>query len=222
MSSKEVEAARHGAESLGFSTIEADAVKKVVRENWECKLKEKGTDLDILNDHAAFMSRELSTIDYETLCMQNIAARAKHMSRGELLAYTKTIEALALGYKSRFGADFSGLLVAGVTLISKDAKTVRKHFDYFISHLSSGAVRCDKLIGKENGRLVSLDTELAKKNSGILRFFRKGDILRLRRSIRSRQIRIKRLEGRKRRYVSLAEQVKTKANPALPKKASSV
>jgi hypothetical protein len=67
LSSKEVEAARHGAESLGFSTIEADAVKKVVRENWECKLKEKGTDLDILNDHAAFMSRELSTIDYETL-----------------------------------------------------------------------------------------------------------------------------------------------------------
>lgn len=218
MSSKEINTARPSAQSDGFSTIEASAVKKIVREGWESGLKERGTGLDILNDHVEFMSRELSAIDYETLCMQNIAARAKHMSKGELIAYTKTIEALALGYKSRFGVNFSGVMIAGVTSISKDVRALRKHFDYFITHLSEGTVKYERRIGRESGRIVSLDAELAKKNSGIFRFLRKGDIARLRSSIRARQVRIRKLESRKSRYVSLAERVKTKANYTPPKK----
>lgn len=221
MNSKEVDTTRSGAEnrlgSDGFSTLEANAVKKVVREGWESRLKEKGTGLNILSDHAAFMSRELNTIDYESLCMQNIAARAKHMSKGELLAYTRTIEALALGYKFKFGANFGGVLIAGITLISKDTNTLRKHFDYFILHLSDGAGKCEKLIGRESGRLVSLDAELAKKNSGIFRFLRKKDIARLRKSIRVRQVKIIKLKSKRGRYISLAEQVKAKAN-ATPQK----
>ena len=222
MNSKEIDAPKQDAESEGFSTIEASAVKRVVREGWESRLKEKGTGLEILDSHAAFMSKELNTIDYQTLCMQNIATRAKHMSRGELLAYTKVVEALTLGYKSRFGVELSGPLIVGVTMVSKDLKGAKKHFEYFISHLSSGAGLYEKKIGKEAGRLLKLNAQLAKKNSGILRFFRKNEISRLQSTIKFKQIKIKKLESRKSRYVSLTEELKTKANSATPKRPNSL
>lgn len=222
MNSKEVDAAKPEIqdvpEEAGFSTIEANAVKKIVREGWESRLKEKGTALDILNSHMQFMNRELDLLDYESLCMQVIAQRAKHMSRGELLAYTKTLEALALGYKSRFGVDFGGLLIAGVTLVSKDVKSVRKHFDYFLTHLTKGAGVYERMIERELGRAKGFDEELRLKNKGIFKFLRKKEIARLRLRIRASQLRIKKLEGKKVKYVSLAEELKVKTAPSAPKK----
>lgn len=213
---KEIDASRlnSGAnEQEGdFSTIEASAVKKIVRESWEAGLKDRGTSLDILNEHAAFMSREFSAIDYETLCMQSIAARAKHMSKGELLAYTKAIEALALGYKARFGTEFAGLLVAGITLVAKDVKSVRKHMDYFIGHLSKSAEAYEKMLAREVERLGRLDSKLKSRNSGILRFLRKREVDQLRKGISTRRARIGRFTGRKDRYSKLAEMVRSWGN----------
>jgi hypothetical protein len=222
LNSREIDTARPDAENKlgneGFSTLEASAVKKIVRESWESRLKEKGTALDILNEHMQFMNRELDAIDYESLCMQVIAQRAKHMSRGELLAYTKTIEALALGYKSRFGADFSALLIAGVTLVSKDLTTVRKHLDYFLAHLSKGAGVYEKRIEKELCKMSGCEEQIKLKDKGIFRFLRKKEIAVLRKRIRVAQAKIKKLEGRKSRYVSLAEQLKAKTGSNLAKR----
>ncbi len=216
MNNKEVDASRlntHDEPRAGFSTIEASAVKKIVRESWESKLKERGTTLDILNEHAEFMTREFSALDYETLCMQNIAARAKHMSKGELLAYTNAIEALAIGYKERFGADLGSLLIAGITLVAKDFKTVSKHLDYFLAHVSESAKAYETAIGREVKRVERLDSRLRSKNSGILRFFRKKEIAELNARIRSRQARISRLSAKKARYAKLGDDTRSRADP---------
>lgn len=208
MNSKELDASRL---DIGHGTMEANAIKKIVRENWESKLKEKGTTLDILNEHAEFMNREFGAMNYETLCMQNIAARAKHMSKGELATYTHIIEALALGYKARFGQEFAEPLVAGVALLAKDLKSARKHLDYFTSHVSGSADAYGRRIAKEIQKLELTKAEAKRLDSGILRFFRKGRIAKLIKRIKTANARIERLEGRRLVHARLAEQTLERA-----------
>ena len=209
MNSKELDASRL---VTGHGTIEANAIKKIVRESWESKLKEKGTTLDILNDHAEFMAREFGVMNYETLCMQNIAARAKHMSKGELAAYAHIVEALALGYKARFGPEFAEPLVAGVTLLAKDVKSARKHLDYFTSHVSGSADAYGRRIAREMERLELTKAEARKMDSGILRFFRKRVIARLGMRIRAANAKIEKLEGKRLGYARLAEETRERAD----------
>lgn len=210
MNTKELDASKLDS---GFSTIEASAIKRVVRENWESRLNEKGTGLDILNEHAAFMTREFDALDYETLCMQNIAARAKHMSRGELLEYTRAIEALAVGYKARFGAEFGMLLVAGMALVSRDAKSAKRHLDYFLNHLSESESAYGKAIDKEIRRLERLDSRMKSRNSGILRFLRKKEIGRLSSRIGAGRERITKLGRKKDTFAKLAAETRARAEP---------
>ena len=209
MNTKEVDASGSDAER---STIEANAIKKIVRENWESRLKEKGTTLDILNEHVEFMTKEFGAMSYETLCMQNIAARAKHMSKGELATYTRIIETLALGYKSRFGAEFAEPLVAGVTLLSKDVKSARRHLDYFITHLMESAASYERRIARETRKLEGIDSELRKANSGILRFFRKRRIASLNSRQKTSKAKMGRFEARRLRYAKLAEETKQRSD----------
>jgi hypothetical protein len=207
-----VDAERNSRDVQDNPTIEVNAIKKIVRENWESKLKEKGTNLEILGKHVEFMTRELGSIGYETMCMQNIVSHTKHMSNAELLAYTHLVEALAIGYKSRFGWDFGGLLVAGVTSVSKDLRSVRKHFDYLVSYLSENSAVFDRAIEREMRNTDRLNFELSKKDSGILRFLRKKDILLLKSRIKAKQAKISRFKSRKERYSVLADTVKTRAS----------
>lgn len=198
------------------STMEMNAVKKVVRESWESKLKEKGANLDILGKHAEFMTKEFGSIGYETMCMQNIVAHAKHMSKSELIAYMQIAEALAVGYKSKFGLNFGGLLIAGVTLVSKDLNTMRKHFNYFMSHLSQNSDVLGRRLDKEISRMMVLNSELNKKERGLLRFLRKKEIYSLKVRIRAKQKKIVRLKTKRDRCVSTVNSLKTKA--AVPPK----
>ncbi|MDE1854853.1 MAG: hypothetical protein KGH57_00835 [Candidatus Micrarchaeota archaeon] len=215
MNTKEVDAS--GLDAVP-STIEANAIKKIVRENWESKLKERGTSLDILNEHAEFMTKEFGAMNYETLCMQNIAARSKHMSKGELAAYTRTIEALALGYKARFGPEFAEPLIAGVALLSKDVRSARKHLDYFVSHVSDSAAKYELRITRETGMLERIDSEFRRKNSGMLRFLRKREIDALGSRLRATKVRILKLERKKIRCAKLANDTRARADPHAGKK----
>jgi hypothetical protein len=207
-----VDAERNSHDVQNDMTLEVNAIKRIVRENWESKLKEKGTNLEILSKHAEFMTREFGSIGYETMCMQNVVSHTKHMSNAELLEYTRIVEALAIGYKSRFGWDFGGLLVAGATSVSKDLRSIRKHFDYLVTYLSQNSDVFDRAIEKEMKNTEELNSELMKKNSGIFKFFRKKDILFLKRRIRVKQVRIGRYQGKKEKYKTLADIVKARAS----------
>jgi hypothetical protein len=212
MDAVRVDAERNSYNVQNNLTLEENAIKKVVRENWESKLKEKGTNLEILSRHAEFMTREFGSIGYETMCMQNIVSHTKHMSNAELLAYTRLVEALAIGYKSKFGWDFGGLLIAGATSVSKDLHSMRKHFDYLVSYLSQNSEGFDKAIEREMKNTEMLNSELMKKNSGIFRFLRKKDILFLKRRIKVRQARIGRFQVKKEKYRTLTDMVKARAS----------
>ena len=194
-------------------TLELNAVKKVVREAWQSKLKEQGTNVDILGKHAAFMNGVLESVDYEVVCMPSVASHTKHMSRGELMVYTKFLETLAVGYKSRFGPEFANLMIAGLALVSKDLRTARSHFDNFVSDLGKISEAYERRSARVSKKIEELDKELGRKQSGMLRFFRKRAIQSIRANIGRHRGLADRFEKRRAKYASIAESLR--ANTAL-------
>lgn len=195
------------------NTMEVEAVKRIIRESWQPDVKDSST-MDILNKHVDFMARELKLPDYEAACMQNVALHSKHMTKSELRAYTKLIEALAIGYKSRFGLDITNLLIAGVALLSKDLKTARKHYNNLLSDLYYNLKSYDDRIEKENNRITRLATRLQDKESRmfLFRMLNKREINALKSRINKRTSRMNKLSSRKVKYDSLATKLKSVAN----------
>jgi len=195
------------------NTTEVEAVKRIIRESWQPDVKDIST-MDILSKHVDFMARELKLADYEAACMQNVALHSKHMTKSELRAYTKLIEALAIGYKSKFGLDITNLLIAGVALLSKDLKTARKHYNNLLSDLYYNLKSYDDRIEKENGKISRLATRLQNKESRmfLFRMFNKKEISALRNRINKRTVRMNRLANRKVKYDLLATKLKSVAN----------
>ncbi len=194
-----------------FSTLESSAIKKIVRENWESKLKVKGLDACDLDAHINFM-KQLGLADYEVVCMGNIATHSKHMTKNEILAYTKFVEALGIGYQARFGPGFSSLLIAGVTLVSKDLRTIRGHFETFLGHISKNAGVYRGRMDREAKVIAYLNLQLLKKNSGFFRFIRKQEIEKLRKQIEAKKSRMGRFQKQKAKYDSISTSIKAKVS----------
>ncbi len=189
--------------SNAFETMEANAIKRVIREQWQQELGDKSSSVELLNDHAAQIFKEFGSLGYETICMQSIATRAKHMSRSDLIAYTKVMEALAFGYKSRFGREFAALMLAGTALVAKNTESIIAQLDYFMSNLSKGAARYESAMASEAKALVELDAELRRRNAGPLRFFRKRELEHISSRIAERRAKMAGLERKRQRYASL-------------------
>jgi RNase P protein component len=217
LSAKQIDAIKSFDGTLGqgvyANTSELNAIKRIIRESWEPDVKDSNA-MQILDKHIDFMTREMRLADYEVACMQNVVKNSKHMSKSELHAYTKLIEALAIGYESKFGPDITSLLIPGVTLLSKDLKSVRKHYNNLLSDLYYNLKSYDDRIERENGRMCGLTTKLQTQESSmfLFRMFRKKEIATLRNRIKRRTTRISRLQTRKVRYESLANRIKSVAN----------
>ncbi len=216
MNTKPTDAPRTNVEKPGFAqtnTMEVEAVKRIIRESWQPDVKDTST-MDILNKHVEYMARELKLPDYEVACMPNVALHSKHMTKSELRAYTKLIEALAIGYKSKFGLDITNLLIAGVALLSKDLKTARKHYNNLLSDLYYNLKSYDDRIEKENGKITRLASRLQDKESRmfLFRMLNKREIAALRSRIYTRTKKMNRLASRKVKYDSLATKLKSVVN----------
>lgn len=188
-------------------TVEMNAVKRIIRENWESKVKEKGTNVEILSRHAEFMNNEFGSLSYETTCMPHVVTNTKPMSKNELVAYTRMLEALAIGYKKKFGADFGSLLVAGAALVSKDLRSMKKNFDYLMGNLSKNSNVFERNIEREIRMIEKLNYDLGRKDAGILKFFRKKDILVLKRQIKAKREKIGKFEGKRIKYRLLSDEL---------------
>jgi hypothetical protein len=192
------------------ATMEMNAVKKIVRENWESKVKEKGTNVDILSKHADFMNRQFGSMGYETMCMPHVVLNTKKMSRSEIIAYTRMLEALAIGYRDRFGSEFGGQMVAGATIVSKDVRGMRKLFDYFMLHISKNAFTFERAVDKEVRIIERLNYELGRKDSGLFKFFRKKDIAELKKRINIKRAKIGKFESKRMKYSVLSDALNAK------------
>lgn len=194
------------------NTIEKDILRRVIKESWRGKMSdsEKGNTqvLAVLDDHAFKMGKLLETLDYEILCMPNIIANSKHMSKNELIAYLAFLEAIATGYKYRYDNDFINIFMAGLTLKVRDLRSISKYFNYFVSRLEARLDYYRLKAEKEGANLKALTQQLAREEAGVLRIFKRGKIHLMRIVVSGKSRRVERLNKHTSRYNRMLVHVK--------------
>ena len=97
-------AIKKSSSSGSIYSVVTNVIKNVVRNDWEVSAKNSNTSIVLLNKISDFMRNEMS-MDYEALCMKNIAAHAQVMPKEDLRQYVGMLEALQTGYKTKYGQD---------------------------------------------------------------------------------------------------------------------
>ncbi len=200
------------------SSMVSNVIKNVVRSDWEVCAKKGSTSIVLLNKISEFMRNEMS-MDYEALCMKNIAAHSQAMPKEDLQQYISMLQALQTGYKTKYGQEVANLLMVGVTSVARDSQSAKKHFDSLLGSINGRAEAYNAAAVKESTKVQDLSRELeAKERSVITRIFKKGEIRTIRKRIGARKERIARIEKKKEKHVGLANTLKGMASPA-PSKA---
>jgi len=199
----------------GVSSMVSNVIKNVVRDDWEISAKKGNASIVLLNKVSEFMRNEMNSMDYEAICMKNIAAHSQVMPREDLRNYIYTIQALETGYKRRYGPEVSNLLMVGVTSVARDPRSARKHLDSLLNDIYCSADACNAATIKESTRVQDLSRELQKKEANfIIRLLKKGEIVRIKSKIGGKKGKIDRIERKKEKYLDLAKTLKGMANPS--------
>lgn len=192
-------------------TFEKGILRKVVRESWQGNTAKNAVDprvTQILNEHASRMESLLGGFDYAAICMPNIITNSKRMSYKELVAYLTLMESLGIGYKHWFNSEFANIFLAGLTLKARDTHSAARHLEGFISGMERRLSYYKLRAEKENKSIDSLILEFESKNSGFLRFFRRGELSLLKRMINLRSRNTRTFSKKKERYSNIVMKVK--------------
>lgn len=194
-------------------TFEKGILRKVIREGWKTNTTTTPTAGDqkitqTLDEHAARMEKLLGSFDYGALCMPNIMMNAKRMSHRELVAYVAYLESLGTGYKEKFNGEFASIFLAGLTLKARDLRSISRHLEIFTQGMEKKLAYYVSKSEKQNKSLDELLIELETKDSGLLKFFRKGEIRQLKRMITLKSQRVNAIAKRRDRVSFLIAKVK--------------
>ena len=195
-------------------SFETDIMRKVIKESWRGKLLDQKAEpssvatIQLLDEHAAKMEVLLKNLDYEAICMQNIIGNAKHMSVPELRSYLIFIEKLAVGYQHIFTSDITDIILIGLTSKARDLKTIKKYHESLISGIEKSLSKYTKKSSKEEQLLNEVATELHKKNRGVFKFLRKGEISLMQRVLKSKKKKLTKYSKRIGNYSLLISKLK--------------
>lgn len=198
---------------VGVSTLVTNAIKNVMRADLETRVgTEGGATIVMLNHLKDFLQKEL-TIGIAAVCMQNIAANSKNMSREEFQAYARTLQALTIGYKSRFGKNLATMIMVGITAMARDSRSTKKYLDGMLGGLSVRASAYDTRIAERSRKAETLSSTLKKRSTIVGRIFRRGEMKLLASGIDNHKEKIAKIASRKAKYEALAAQLKKIAEP---------
>lgn len=192
-------------------TFEKGIFRKIVRENWKNKISESSSNpkaTHLLDEHAARMESIFGTLEYGVLCMPNIISNSKKMSEKELSVYLSSLEAIGIGYKYRFNSELTGILLAGLALKARDANSILNHLNGLTTSLEKKCQHYGRIADREIMSLESLTAELEKKDSGMFRFFRRGEVAIIKRLIEAKSGKIKRISRKREKYSGILIKVK--------------
>ncbi len=186
-------------EARAHETFEKGILRKIIRQNWENASADPRVS-QALEEHASRMESIMGTLDYGAICMPNVISNSKRMSFKELTAYLTLIESLGIGYKSWFNSEFANIFVAGLTLKARDTHSALRYLEGFVSGMEKRISYYQKLSEKENKTLDQLIAEYEGKNSGMFRFFKKGELNALLRMINIRKRKAHRFSRKATKY----------------------
>ncbi len=188
-------------------SLEKAALKDIIRKRWESELvsgRHQGKEVkEQLDSHVSNVKDILNNYDYEIFCMPNVINNTKAMSRSEMKAYLKHMEALAIGYSSVFGNDMAILLLIGLTCKSRSVDSIAKYYGNFSSDISKKVAYYDKMLQRNSDFMSRVNYEIKMSESGILRLFKRKKVTKLKRIAGSRTRRIKIIERQRSNYKSI-------------------
>lgn len=190
-----------------------NVIKNIVRDDWEGSAKRGNASIVLLNKISDFMRSEMGSMDYEAICMKNIAAHSQTMPKEDLKNYVYTLQALETGYKRRYGQELANLLMVGVTSVARDPQSAKKHLDSLLGGIYSSADACNAATVRESTRMQDLSRELQRREASIIsRLFKRHEIVRIKSKIGGKKSRIEKIERKKDKYLEMAEAIKSVAN----------
>lgn len=195
------------------TSFEGAALRRIIKETWRGKLLENAdprtaVSLQLLDEHVAKMEVLLKNLDYEAICMQNIISNSKHMSTPELKSYLSFIEKLAVGYQNIFTPEITDIILIGLTAKARDLRSIKKYHESLISGIEKKAGSYSTKISKEEKALNQIARELNKKNKGIFKFLRKGEIQLMQKIISNKRRRLTRYSKKNSSYSQLISKLK--------------
>ncbi|MCL5419343.1 MAG: hypothetical protein M1354_00490 [Candidatus Marsarchaeota archaeon] len=198
-------------------TFETDVLKNVIRENWRDDVKTREAVRELLfslDEHATNMRKMFGAYDYEIFGMPVIVSNTVHMKPEEARQYLAHLEAIATGYRNLLGGDIANLIMIGLPRKAKDLRGASRYTTLLVKELERRHFAYRKRMTRESMALDGLARKLAESNSGILRFFRHGRIMRLKDRKSRRLSRMAKLETGMSRYLYLLDMVREKTAPA--------
>ncbi|MGC8676122.1 MAG: hypothetical protein ACP5T3_01210 [Candidatus Micrarchaeia archaeon] len=196
-------------QDTGFSTIEKDAIRRVMREELGEEFKQGGgVFLQNISRHSKAMQEILGSPDYEALCLHQLMHNTKHLSVSEQIKYTSAIEDFAKAYAAVYtNKKLLLLMLSGLVHTTHDAKSVRKYAFEIYNDLLEKKKLVSKSAEAEAEKLSELRHELEAAQLGIFKIFRISRIRLLNRKIRQKAARLRRLEKRLSLYDTKARNV---------------
>ncbi len=195
------------------TTFEGVALRRIIKETWRGKLLEtadpkSAVSLQLLDEHVAKMEVLLKNLDYEAICMQNVISNAKHMTTPELKSYLAFIEKLAVGYQNIFTPEITDIILIGLTAKARDLRSIKKYHESLISGIEKKVGSYSSRMSKEEKALNQIARELNKKNKGIFKFLRTGEIRLMQRIITNKKRRLTKYGKKTSNYSQLISKLK--------------
>ncbi len=192
-----------------YQNMESRAVEEVLKKDRHDKIKEDERNRELFEKHIANMRSILNNYDYELSNMHQIVSNCKKMKNGEAENYIKMLEALALGYRKKFGSSLIIPFLTGVIAKAKDPYAMSKYYNMLLSEIVGKIDLASAKERIEERKIDELTLELRYKESGVLRIFRKGDIKRIKNRIAAKKRKIDKYRARADNYKLLFSTVKS-------------
>jgi hypothetical protein len=195
------------------SSFEGVALRRIIKETWRGKLLETSDpksviSLQLLDEHVAKMEVLLKNLDYEAICMQNVISNAKHMTTPELKSYLTFIEKLAVGYQNIFTPEITDIILIGLTAKARDLRSIKKYHELLISGIERKVGSYNTRMSKEEKALNQIARELNKKNKGIFKFLRSGEIQLMQKIINNKKRKLTKYGKKTSNYSQLISKLK--------------
>ena len=197
----------------GFSTIEKEAIRKVLRESLQEELPNTSSEaldrtLQNIDVHSKAIQELIGTQEYSSLCIHQLIHNIKHMSFEEQQAYLSSIESFAKAYSLIFSNKRLMLLtLSGVVHTTSNARSVDKYTYELYKIARQKQLKLLETMTKESIALQALRSELEKRSKGIFAFLRSSQIKQLNRKIALRTRRIQYIEKKAGKYSALAKSI---------------
>ena len=176
-------------------TIESSAVESILRDSWNGKLAGNPHISDLIDAHAKRIRMLLGDMDYEIYVIDCVVANIKGIGREEAAKYLRIVEALAIGYAKLFGKEVAAVMLHGIVARSRNTKSLKRHYRGVNLEINRRIGRLSHRYDKESDSMNRIKKDLGARESGILRFFRRGTIKKLKTSMTKKRRRLQRLES---------------------------